>query len=68
MGKKSEIQGTAPVNDPVNVILEIVRANTDYSYKQIAGLIRKSEATLKRAIAKLKSENRIKRKIFGDNF
>ena len=34
MGKKSEIQGTAPVN----VILEIVRANPDYSYKQIAGL------------------------------
>jgi len=40
---------------------EILRNNPDYSYKKIAQVIEKSEATVKRAIAKLKSENKIKR-------
>ena len=50
-----------PVNDPVNDILEILRSHSDYSYKQIAETIGKSEATVKRGIAKLKSLNKIRR-------
>ena len=53
--------GNDLVNDPVNDILEILRRHPDYSYKQIAQTIEKSETTVKRAIAKLKSENKIHR-------
>ena len=48
-----------PVNDPVNAILDILRIHPDYSYKQIAEVIKKSEATVKRCIAKLKAGNKI---------
>ena len=72
-GEDSEIQGhdlvndpvndlvNDPVNDPVNDILEILRMHPEYSYKQIAQTIEKSEATVKRAIAKLKAKGSIRR-------
>ena len=52
---------SAPVNDLANSVLEILMKYPNYSYAQIASSIQKSEATVKRTIAKLKKANKIRR-------
>ena len=49
------------VNDPVNQVLETIKITPNLSYTQIALKIGKSPATVKRALAKLKEMNLIKR-------
>ncbi len=50
-----------PVNDLANNVLKILMKHPSYSYTQIACSIQKSEATVKRTIAKLKNANKIRR-------
>ena len=50
-----------PVNDLANSVLEILMKYPNYSYAQIASSVQKSEATVKRTIAKLKKANKIRR-------
>ncbi len=49
------------VNDLVKIIFELIKQNPNATYEYLAGKIGKSEATVKRAIAKLKERNQIKR-------
>lgn len=48
-------------NDPVKLIFDILRNNPMATYSEISTQIKKSEATVKRAISKLKKKGLIKR-------
>lgn len=51
----------AEANDPVKTVFELIKQNPNATYEYLSGKINKSEATVKRAIAKLKERNQIRR-------
>ena len=50
-----------PVNDPLNQIIELLREDKKLSYDDLSYKLKKSKATVKRHIQKLKTLNLIKR-------
>lgn len=50
-----------PLNDPVNQIVDLLTENNKLSYDDLASILNKSKATVKRYIQKLKTLNLIKR-------
>lgn len=55
------VEKFAEQNDPVKLIFDILRNNPMATYSEISTQIKKSEATVKRAISKLKKKGLIKR-------
>ena len=50
-----------PLNDPLNQIVDLLTENNKLSYDDLASILNKSKATVKRHIQKLKTLNLIKR-------